>query len=146
MANQLYNRGREGFADGTIDWDTNLIRAVLVRTVQGPLAGGNPIYVFDPTHVVFQATLPFNGYCRPTTAITLTTRTALNGYCKSDSVVFPNIAIGDAIQAMIIYQDGGSDLTSRYIAYLDTGIGLPVTPNSGDIQVDWDVINGIFRI
>ncbi len=30
MANALYAKGREGFLDGSIDWDTNDIRAILI--------------------------------------------------------------------------------------------------------------------
>lgn len=32
MANVLYDKGREGFLDGSIDWDTDDIRVVLVRS------------------------------------------------------------------------------------------------------------------
>src|SRR5690348_14993943 len=30
MANSLYDKGREGFLDGSIDWDTDTIKAALV--------------------------------------------------------------------------------------------------------------------
>jgi len=30
MANALYDKGREGFLDGSIDWDTDTIRVILV--------------------------------------------------------------------------------------------------------------------
>ena len=30
MANALYDKGREGFLDGSIDWDTNTIKCVLI--------------------------------------------------------------------------------------------------------------------
>jgi hypothetical protein len=32
MASGLYAKGREGFLDGTIDWDTDTIKCVLVDT------------------------------------------------------------------------------------------------------------------
>lgn len=32
MANVLYDKGREGFLDGSIDWDTDDIRVVLCRS------------------------------------------------------------------------------------------------------------------
>ena len=32
MANVLYDKGREGFLDGSIDWDTDDIRVVLVKS------------------------------------------------------------------------------------------------------------------
>lgn len=39
MANALFNPGREGFLDGSIDWDTFDIRVMLVRST----------YSFDAT-------------------------------------------------------------------------------------------------
>jgi len=37
--------------------------------------------------------------------------------------------------------------TSRLIAWIDTGTNLPVTPNGGDITVQWDAgANRIFKL
>ena len=45
---------------------------------------------------------------------------------------------------MVIYQDTGDVNTSRLIAFIDTATGLPVTPNGGDIVVEWS--NGAVKI
>jgi hypothetical protein len=51
---------------------------------------------------------------------------------------------GDPCEVVIVYKDTGADATSNLIAVFGTGTGLPVTPNGGDITIQWD--NGNFRI
>jgi hypothetical protein len=48
----------------------------------------------------------------------------------------------------VLYKHTGSDATARLIAYIDTASsGLPVTPNGGDIVVQWDSgANRIFKL
>jgi hypothetical protein len=44
----------------------------------------------------------------------------------------------------VIYKDTGVSGTSPLIAYIDTGTNFPVTPNGGDITVQWS--SGASRI
>jgi hypothetical protein len=54
---------------------------------------------------------------------------------------------GASVEAIAIYQDTGNEATSRLIAYIDTATGLPVTPNGGDINLNWDTgVNKIFKL
>ena len=47
----------------------------------------------------------------------------------------------------MLYRDTGVEATSALIAYIDTATGLPITPNGGDIIVNWDNgANKIFRL
>lgn len=50
-----------------------------------------------------------------------------------------------AAEALVIYKDTGTEATSSLIAYIDTATGLPVTPNGGDITIQWAAA-GIFQI
>lgn len=53
---------------------------------------------------------------------------------------------GDICEALAIFIDTGNPATSRLIHYLDTGIsGIPVTPNGGDINLNWNA-SGIFDL
>jgi hypothetical protein len=47
---------------------------------------------------------------------------------------FPTVT-GDPSEAVVIYQDTGTEGTSHLIAYLDTGVGLPQTPNGSNIDL-----------
>jgi hypothetical protein len=45
----------------------------------------------------------------------------------------------------VIYKHTGTESTSTLIAYIDSGTNLPVTPNGGDITVQWNA-SGIFSL
>lgn len=139
MANALYNKGREGFLDGTIDWDTNDIRVILIDTAD---------YTFSQTHDNLDDVASAS---RVATSGALTGKTVLNGVADADNVTFTAVT-GDPCEAIIIYKHTGVETTARLIAYIDTASsGLPVTPNGGDITIAWansglDGAGGIFKL
>lgn len=54
---------------------------------------------------------------------------------------------GSASAYIVIVRDTGADATSPLIALIDTATGLPVTPNGGDITIQWDSgANKIFKL
>lgn len=73
-------------------------------------------------------------------------KTVTNGVFDGDDVVFSAVS-GASVEALIIYIDtAGANSTDPLVAYMDTGItGLPVTPNGGNITVNWNA-SGIFAI
>jgi hypothetical protein len=64
------------------------------------------------------------------------------GVFDAADVTFTAVS-GNSVESVNIYKDSGSAATSNLIAYFDTGTGLPVTPNGGDITVTWNA-SGIF--
>ena len=134
MANALYDKGREGFLDGSIDWDTDTIKVGLIDT---------------GTYTVNLSTHDFWDDANAAlvgTAQTLAGKTVTAGVADANDVTFTAVS-GATVEALIIYKDTGSAATSRLIAYIDTGTGLPVTPNGGDIIVVWDSgANRIFKL
>ena len=135
MANALYDKGREGFLDGSIDWDTDNIKVVLVDTAD---------YIVNLGTHQFFSDVPAIG--RVATSVNLTGKTVTAGVADAGDVTFTAVT-GDQSEALVIYQDTGVETTSRLIAYIDTGTGLPVLPNGGDIVVQWDAgANRIFKL
>ena len=57
---------------------------------------------------------------------------------------FPAVT-GNPAEAILIYIDTGSAATSRLVAWIDTATNLPVTPNGGDISIQWNA-SGIFQL
>lgn len=51
---------------------------------------------------------------------------------------------GDQAESLILFEDSGTDTTSDLLAFWDTATGLPLTPNGGDVTVQWNA-SGIFR-
>ncbi len=135
MANALYNKGREGFLDGNIDWDTDDIRCILIDTAD---------YTVDlATHDNLD---DVPGDARVATSGALTSKTVTDGVADAADVTLSSVT-GDTCEAIVIYKHTGTESTSRLIAYIDTATGLPVTPNGGDITIQWDAgANKIFKL
>jgi hypothetical protein len=134
MANTLYDKAREAFLKGEIDWLTDTIKVVLVDTGD---------YTTDLTAHDYLDDVPV---AARVAVATLSGKTATNGVADADDVTFSAVT-GDECEALVLYKDTGTESTSPLIAYLDEGINLPVTPNGEDIVVQWsDVYSRIFKL
>jgi len=124
MASALYDPGREGFLDGSIDWDTNDIRAMLVLST----------YTFSAAHK-FLSDL---GAVDNGRSAALTSKTVASGVADAaDTSVVATAAT--ASKALVVFQHTGSDATARLIGYIDTATGLPFTPADGQtVNITWD--------
>ena len=131
MANALFNPGREGFLDGTIDWDTGDIRVMLVKST----------YTFDATDkFITDLGAVDNGR-----SAALGTKTVTDGIADAaDTSLVATAAV--ACNAYIVFQHTGSDATARVIQYVDTPTsGFPVTPAAGQtVNIAFD--NGATRM
>jgi hypothetical protein len=139
MANVLFDPGREGFLDGTINYSTGVIKVALVR---GYTPNQSHRYVSD----VISAGGTFGA-----SAVALASKTTTGGVADAADVSFGVVTANANAHSVLIYQSsapsGGADLaqtSQRLIAWVDTGTGLPITPNGGAISLAWD--NGASRI
>lgn len=134
MANALFDPGREGFLDGSIDWDTGDIRVMLVRST----------YTFDAADK-FVADL---GAVDNGRSAALGSKTVTNGVADAgDTSLTATAAV--ACNALVLFQHTGADATARLIAYIDTPTsGLPFTPSAGQtVNITWDNgANKIFKL
>ena len=67
----------------------------------------------------------------------LTSKTTTAGSADAADVTLTAIS-GPTVSYAVVYKDTGSAATSPLIAFLDSGVGLPMTPNGGDIIIRWD--------
>lgn len=135
MANALYDTGRNGFLLGDIDWVADDIRAILVDTAD---------YTVNLAHD-FLNDIPA-GARVATMAASLANKTASAGVADADDPTWPAVT-GDVSEAIVIYKHTGNEATSQLIAYIDSATGLPVTPNGGPIEIQWDNgANKIFKL
>ena len=135
MSNALYDKAREGFLDGSIDWDSHTIKAVLVDTGTYTVNLGTHANLSD---------IPSGA--RIATSGALTGKTVTGGVADADDVTFTTVS-GASVEAIVIYKDTGSAASSRLIAYIDTATGLPFTPNGGDVIIAWaNTSNKIFKL
>ncbi len=134
MANFLYDDGRQGFLDGSIDWDTDDIRVVGCTSSYTAVQASHT-YLSDITA----------GY-RVSTSSALTGKTATDGIADADDAQFTSVS-GSAISQFVGYKHTGTDGTARLIFKVDTYTGLPYTPTGGNLVVVWPSgTNKIFKL
>jgi hypothetical protein len=135
MANALYDKGREGFLDGSIDWDTDNIKIILVDEADDTIDLANDEDLADRAAAA-----------RVATSGNLSSKTVTAGVADAADETWSSVS-GDQSESIDGYQDTGTEATSRLIFNIDTATGLPVTPNGGDIMVQWDSgANKIFKL
>ena len=130
MASALYPIGKKAILDASINLDTDTIKAALVDT---------GTYTYSAAHDFYNDVSGVVG-----TPQTIANTTTTSGTFDGDNVTYTAVS-GNTVEAIVIYKDTGSSATSPLIAYIDSGTGLPVTPNGGDITVAWNA-SGIFSI
>ncbi len=131
MANAFFDPGREGFAIGEIDWDTDDIRVMLVRST----------YSFDAADK-FLSDL---GAVDNGRSAALAGKTGTNGVLDANDTSLVATA-ANASNALVVFKHTGADGTARTILYIDTPTsGLPFTPAAGQtVNIAWD--NGANKI
>lgn len=133
MANALYDKGREGFLDGSIDWDTDDVRIALVTNGYTPNLS---------THT-FVSDLGANIVSRSSA---LAGKSVTAGVADANDVVFTALT-GSAVQYIVVYKFNAADGAARLIALFDTVTGMPFTPSGGDVTIAWDNgSNKIFKL
>lgn len=89
MTNQLYPKGREGFLDGTIDWDTDTIRAVLIDT---------GVYTFSTAHDYYNDLSGVVG----TESAAFSSKTVTDGVADAANITFTAVS-GNTVEAIVIF-------------------------------------------
>jgi hypothetical protein len=127
MANALYGKGRGRFAEAQISWSSDTIKTCLIVT---------SIYSVSIDAHEFWSDVASSSYSG-ITPITLTSKTSSLGVLDAADITFSAVS-GSTIGALIMYKDTGSSASSPLLLYIDTATGLPITPNGGDIIVQFD--------
>lgn len=132
MASVVYPKAKEAMLsqNPSIDLDADTIKAALVDT---------GTYIYSANHQYYNSVSGVVG-----TPVTLGSKSLTNGVFDAADVTFTSVS-GSSAEAIIIYKDTGSAATSPLIAYIDSGTGLPVTPDGNNINVTWHT-SGIFAL
>jgi hypothetical protein len=123
MANKWYPKGLQHFAQGDVAFLTDTIKVALIATA----------YTFSASDE-FVTALGANIVARSSA---LGTKTTTNGVLNAASPVISAVT-GSTVSYVVLYKDTGSDATSELLVYWDTGTGIPLTPNGGDVSVNFD--------
>lgn len=121
MANALYPKAKEAFLNADIDMATDTITIALIDTGS---------YSYSSSHQ-FRSDISDNAVISSTN---LTNKTFTNGVFDADDATFTSVT-GANCEALVIFQNTGTQANSRLIAFIDSATGLPILPNGGDITV-----------
>lgn len=130
MANTLYDKGREAFLSGGAAWNTDTFKVVLLTAS----------YTFSVSHNYLS---DISAGFRVATSSALTGKTITAGVADASDITFTAVT-GSAITQIAIFKDTGTESTSTLILYIDTATNMPITPNGGDITIQWS--NGSSKI
>jgi hypothetical protein len=135
MANALYDKGREAFLNGQIDWLNDDIRVILVDSADYAVNLATHNFLDD-----------VGVAARVAVSSSLLSKTSTDGVADAADISFTMVT-GDPSEALIIYKHTGTESTSNLIAYIDTATGIPITPANQTISVQWDNgANKIFKL
>jgi hypothetical protein len=137
MANALYVAFRNGVLGShatRVDLDADTIKAALIdHGTDTPNVTTDDFYNDISAGLVGALSSAFTNK---------TIGTVAAGVFDADNITFTAVS-GNSVESVNIIKDTGTGSSSDLIAYFDTGTGLPVTPNGGDITVTWNA-SGIF--
>lgn len=134
--NQLFPIGREGFLQGTFTWDSDTWNICLNDdTDDTPMDTDDFLDDFVAAAIVDSATETSNEIGSPTSTDNV-------GTADGNDVTMTAVSNAEAVERLIIYREiGGSQATpadDELLVHIDSATGLPITPNTGDITVQWD--------
>jgi len=144
MADILYNKALEGIFDDTINLVNDTIKVMLVTSAYSPDKDHDFVTASGAGAAELSGTGYTGGY-GGSGRVALTSQAAAevdasdNAKMTIASVVFPACGpAGTAAGALFIKETGGSDATSRLIAYIDTGFpGAGLITNGSDITISF---------
>ncbi len=135
MASFFYNKAKKLFLDGTLDWDSQTFKAMLVTSS----------YSADPDHDFISSAAAgelsgtgYTGGFAGSGRKTLTTKAVTESdaddraYVDCDDVAWTGINAG-TIAAMIIVREISNDANSYLVAYLALTAAQPT--NGGDVTI-----------
>jgi hypothetical protein len=133
MANSWYDKGLEAFAGGDTPWDTSDIRLVAVDEADDTITLTTDQFLSDRA-----------AGSRVHVSTSFASKTVTDGYLDAADVTLTSVS-GDPFESLDVYcHDGGADSARRLLLNFDTATGLPMTPDGGNITVQWD--NGTPKI
>ena len=125
MSNQLYGKGLDSFLDGSYAWLSDNFKIIGVTSAYSVAINTDQ----------FKSDVP-GGDIVCTSGNLASTSHSL-GIASAANTTWSAVT-GSTISYIVLYKDTGTAGTSRLILYIDTASsGLPVTPNGGDITVQW---------
>ncbi len=138
--NAFVDTGAQAFANGSINWGADTIKAFLADASFTPTydSAGN----INNCDFLSDVSSSMVG-----SAATLAGKTSAAGILSASNLTFAGLA-GNTVVRLWVYKHTGVAGTSQLILAYDTGPGFPLAPNGGTVTVAWDtgVVTGVAGI
>ena len=142
MANALfvaYRNGIIGSHSTRVDYDADTISPMFVDHADDTPVAATDDFLND---IASAARVP--ALASVPSLASKTVGTVAAGVADAADTTFTTLS-GDQSESLILFKNTGTDTTCDLIAFWDTATGLPLTPNGGDVTVQWNA-SGIFQI
>lgn len=130
MANALFTAAKEEMITGSLDWTTDN-RAILGDAADDTIDVANDNMLDDVAPAY-----------RVAVSGTIASPTTVGGVADAADTTVSSVT-GDVFEHVLVYGHTGTESTSPLRVYIDTGSGLPGTPNGSDFLLTWNA-GGIF--
>ncbi len=138
MANALFNSYRNLVLGAGLNLSSLTIKAMFVDHGVDTPATATDAFISD---ILSGARVPAIASCPALGTKTLGSVGV--GVFDAADAVFTALS-GASVESLILFEDSGVEATSDLLDFWDTATGLPLTPNGGDVTVQWSA-SGIHR-
>jgi len=136
MANTWYDKTKTTIGKAGLDLNT-LVDPKMIAIETG-------LYTFSQAHD-FLDDIPVGARLATVDLANVTFGVSLEAYLDADDVTYLTPAVGTVV-AFVIYEDSGVETTSPLIVFIDSGVTLPITTESGrDLEIAFNP-NGIAKL
>ena len=132
MANAVYPKWKENAIAGNYSLSAAVVKVLLVDTLS---------YTYNTAH---EDVNDISAGAKVFESQALTGKTFTDGTFDAADKTLTAVT-GNQSEALILFVSGTSSASSELICYIDSGTNLPVTPNGGDIIIQWNA-SGIFSL
>lgn len=136
MANVWYDKTKTIIGKGNLDLNT-LSDPKIIAIEAG-------LYTFSQAHD-FLDDIPVGARLATVDLTSVSFGVSLEAYLDADNPTYLTPSVGTVV-AFIIYNDSGVEATSPLLLFIDSGVTLPITTESGrDLEVTFNA-NGIAKL
>lgn len=142
MASVVFANGIKKLADGSIDFDTHVIRACLVKSSYNTTVNKDTHDFLNDVPSADRASSTFKVISSPTISVSASADKVFFGE-NIVTITFPTVANGVKCGGIVVFKSSGSTTTASPIICYDT-FGSVVTADGGTVTVTVHA-NGLFQ-
>jgi hypothetical protein len=134
MANFIYGKAKQALLNGQINFSASNYKLLLINSS-----------LYTPSQNSDEFVSNVNTSAITARSDNISSITNVLGVLDADDVNIASYS-GGSFQAVVLYQVGSTDSSSRLVFYIDTGIGLPYTLTNQNVPITINWSNALTKI